>query len=40
MGVMQPTTWETIFTMSHTYHLAEPLPRVDDLVDFRFMPLL
>ena len=38
MGVMRPETWEAIFTMFRTYGLAEPPARVDDLVDFRFMP--
>ena len=38
MGAMRPETWEAIFAMFRTYHLAEPPARVDDLVDFRFMP--
>ena len=37
MGIMRPATWEAIFTMFRTYHLAEPPARVDELVDFRFM---
>lgn len=40
MGTMRPETWDAIFTMFRTYHLAEPPARVEDLVDFRFMPEL
>ena len=38
MGNMRAETWEAIFTMLRTYGLAQPPARVDDLVDFRFMP--
>ncbi len=40
MGVMRRETWEAIFEMFRNYHLAQPPERVDDLVDFRFVPEL
>ena len=40
LGVMRPETWNTIFSLCKTHHLAEPPARLEDLVDFRFMPEL
>ena len=40
MGTMRPQTWEAIFRMFRTYHLADTPKQVADLVDLRFMPQL